>query len=91
MVSGNDILTIGGGIDTVNGGAGNSDLLIVDYSTDTGSFNMAAGNTQFTDFSNTNVTFTGIERFDVTFRWVTTTSSSARAATGQEEVLAMTA
>ena len=63
---GSDILKVGGGSDVANGGSGN-DLLIVDYSTDTNSFVMAAGNAQFTDFSNTNVTFTGIERFDVTF------------------------
>ena len=46
-------------------GIGANDLLIVDYSTDTGNFSMAGGNTQFTDFSNTNVTFSNIERFDV--------------------------
>ena len=63
---GSDVLKVGGGSDVANGGNG-SDLLIIDYSSDTNSFVMAGGNAQITDFSNTNVTFSSIERFDVTF------------------------
>jgi Ca2+-binding RTX toxin-like protein len=59
---GNDTLTVGGGIDTVAGGDGD-DLLIVDYSSDTGSFQVSGA--IFTDFANTQVSFSGIERFDV--------------------------
>ena len=60
---GDDTLTVGGGIDTVIGGDGD-DLLIVDYSTETSG--MATSSNNFSDFSNTAVNFTDIERFDVT-------------------------
>ncbi|MGQ0565217.1 MAG: beta strand repeat-containing protein [Gemmobacter sp.] len=59
---GNDTLTVGGGIDNVNGGDGD-DLLIVDYSTETSAVQTSGNN--FSDFSNTTVSFTNIERFDV--------------------------
>ena len=58
---GNDTLTVGGGVDTVNGGNGD-DLLIVDYSTDTDA-SLTFG-TNFSDSSNTAVSFANIERFD---------------------------
>lgn len=62
---GNDTLGVGGGLDTVNGGLGTDDLMIVDYSTMSGSFSMN-GAAQITNFSNTRVNFSGIERFDIT-------------------------
>ena len=62
---GNDTLTVGGGADVVDGGNGN-DLLIVDYSTDTFALQMAGANDRFTDFSNTSVVFSNIERFSLT-------------------------
>ena len=61
---GNDILTVGGGHDVVDGGSGDNDLLIVDYTTDNGALQMN-GAAIFTDFSNTQVSFSNIERFDV--------------------------
>jgi len=53
------------GLDVVDGGAGN-DLLILNYANDTGNF-VSNGAGQITDFSNTNVTYSSIEKFDVTF------------------------
>ena len=60
--TGNDRLTVGGGGDTVDGGTG-TDTLTIDYSTDALGFFMASGNTIITDFLNTSVTFSNIERF----------------------------
>ncbi|MGL6210956.1 MAG: calcium-binding protein, partial [Paracoccaceae bacterium] len=62
---GNDTLTVGGGVDNVDGGDGD-DLLIVDYSTETNNLNMAGANNVISDFTNTSVSFAGIERFNVT-------------------------
>jgi Ca2+-binding RTX toxin-like protein len=60
---GNDTLVVGGGIDTVVGGDGD-DLLVVDWSTDaTGFSNLSA--TVISDFANTQVTFSGVERIDI--------------------------
>ena len=64
---GNDIVTVGGGLDVVDGGAGGDDLLIIDYSTDTGNFSMFGANVTISDGSNTQVNFTNIERFNATF------------------------
>ena len=58
---GNDTLTVGGGIDTVDGGVGGDDVLVIDYSTDTGTFIMN-GAASISDFSNTQVSFSNIER-----------------------------
>ncbi len=65
--AGLDLITVGGGLDTVDGGLGN-DLLVINWATDIGNFGMttSGGNVQISDFSNTNVTFRNIERFDVT-------------------------
>jgi serralysin len=61
---GDDTLTVGGGSDTVDGGAGTNDLLIIDYSTETAG--LSTSGTIITDFSNTSVTYSNIERFNVT-------------------------
>jgi trimeric autotransporter adhesin len=63
---GNDTLTVGGGIDVVDGGVSGDDLLVIDYSTDTSNYSMN-GPAQITDFIDTNVSFTNIERFNATF------------------------
>ena len=63
---GDDTLTVGGGSDTVDGGVGGDDVLVIDYSTDTGAFYMNGG-AQINDFTNTSVSFTNIERFNATF------------------------
>jgi Ca2+-binding RTX toxin-like protein len=63
---GNDTLTVGGGVDTADGGAGGDDVLVIDYSTDTIAFSMN-GAASISDFTNTSVSFTNIERFNATF------------------------
>jgi Ca2+-binding RTX toxin-like protein len=63
---GNDTLTVGGGLDTVDGGEGDNDLLIINYATELSTLNMNGAAQQLTDFSNTSVTFTNVERFNVT-------------------------
>ncbi len=62
--AGNDVLVVGGGVDTVDGGADN-DLLIIDFSLMDGAFSMNGGN-QITNFSSTSVSFSNIEQFNVT-------------------------
>ncbi len=62
--AGNDKLTVGGGSDFVDGGDG-IDTLTVNYSTDLSSFVMN-GSGVITDFTNTQVQFTNIEKFNVT-------------------------
>ena len=64
---GNDTLQVGGGSDSVNGGAGANDVMIFDVSGGPANqaFFMAGSNNQFTNFSDCNVTFSSIERFDL--------------------------
>ena len=64
-LGGNDRINAGTGIDTVNGGLGD-DLLVINYAADLGNFSMNGAN-QITDFNNTSVTFSNIERFNATF------------------------
>ncbi len=61
--AGNDVLTVGGGEDVVDGGDGD-DLLVIDYSGETA--NIGTAGSVIADFSNTSVSFSNIERFDVT-------------------------
>ena len=63
---GNDTLTVGGGNDTVDGGVGGDDLLVINYSADCIAFLMN-GPAIITDFTNTSVSFSNIERFNATF------------------------
>ncbi|HEX8233796.1 MAG TPA: calcium-binding protein [Caulobacteraceae bacterium] len=62
---GDDRIVVGGGLDQVDGGLGDHDTLVIDYGSDAGSFKMSGS--IISDFSNTSVSFTGIEHFDATF------------------------
>ena len=64
-LGGADVINAGTGIDTVNGGLGD-DLLVINYAADLSAFVMN-GAAQITDFTNTTVSFTNIERFNATF------------------------
>jgi Ca2+-binding RTX toxin-like protein len=63
---GNDTVKLGGGADSVDGGAGN-DLLIIDVSTAAAgtNFSTLGGNVGITDFSTSDMRYTGFERLDV--------------------------
>jgi Ca2+-binding RTX toxin-like protein len=64
---GDDRITVGGGFDTVDGGDG-IDTLVVSYGLDTNNFSMTSSGAQtiITDFANTQVAYSSIERFDLT-------------------------
>lgn len=68
--AGNDTIDPGRGRDTINAGTG-IDLLVVDYSATKlpivyYSYDVAAGNGDFSDASLNDATYSGIERFDIT-------------------------
>ncbi len=54
---------MGGGVDVANGGTGDADVLMVNYATETS--NILSNGSSFSDFVNTQVTFTNIERFRI--------------------------